>query len=268
MTTTARDAGAPGAWDVDALLAKLERRLDAAATGLPVEIPDGYRADPKGRLVPPDLVSPSDLLQDDTARRIAAFALDLADQIARFRAHTYDDLSALLELLASNYGVRVRGRKGNYSIRSFDGRVKVTVQVADRVHYGPELQVARQLVDECLSEWAADARPEIRALVQHAFEPDKEGTVRHEALSRLRRLDIDDERWRQARRAIDDSIQVIGSRAYLRVHFRGGPNDPWKPIPIDISSDWTDTGKFDEERMPRGDSDRRSGGGRGRRDSR
>ena len=241
----------PKTWDVGGLLARLDRHLDAAASSPPVTAPDGYRTDPKGRLVPPDLVSPSDLLQDDTARRIAAFALDLADQIARFRAHTYNDLAALLELLANEYGVRVRGRKGNYSVRSHDGRIKVAVQVADRVHYGPELQVARELVDECVSEWSSDARPEIRALVQHAFEPDREGKVHHEAVCRLRRLDIDDDRWRQARQAIDDSIRVIGSRAYLRVHFRGGPNDPWKPIPIDISSDWTDTSELDEEHMPR-----------------
>ena len=203
--------------------------------------PEGYRTDPKGRLVPPGLVSAADALQDETARQIGAFALDLANQVARFRAHTYDDLAALLELLASEYGVTVRGRKGNYSIRSFDGRVKVTVQMAERVHYGPELQVARQLVDECVSEWSAGTRPEIQALIQHAFEPDKEGKVRGEALHHLRRLDIDDDRWRQARRAIDDSVRVIGSRAYLRVHYRGGPGDPWRPIPIDISADWTDT---------------------------
>ena len=241
--TAAKDGAGEARWDVDALLAKLDRHLDAAASSPPVTAPDGYRTDPKGRLVPPDLVSPTDLLQDDTARRIAAFALDLADQIARFRSHAYDDLSTLLELLASDYGVKVRGRKGNYSIRSFDGRVKVTVQVADHVHYGPELQVARQLVDECVAEWSSGARPEVRALIQHAFEPDSEGKVRHEAICRLRRLDIDDDRWRQARRAIDDSIRVIGSRAYLRVHYRGGPNDPWRPIPIDISSEWRDTGK-------------------------
>ena len=242
---TKPEAGAADAaaarWDTDDLARKLDCFLDASASSPLPAAPEGYRTDPKGRMVPPGLVSPADALQDDTARRIAAFALDLANQIARFRTHTYDDLAALLELLASDYGVTIRGRKGNYSIRSFDGRVKVTVQVAERIHYGPELQVARQLVDECISEWSADARPEIRALVQHALEPDQEGKVRGEAICHLRRLDIDDDRWREARRAISDSIRVVGSRAYLRVHYRGGPDDPWRPIPLDISADWTDT---------------------------
>ena len=219
------------------LLERLDHRLGAS----PAPIPVGYRPDAKGRLVPETLVRPEDALEDQTTRRILAFGLDLADQVARFRSHTHADVAALLDLFAEKYGGGRRpGRKGNYSLVSYDGRLKVVVQVQDRQVFGPELQIARQLIDELIAEWSEGSRAEIRALVQHAFQPDAEGRVNREAVFRLRRLEIDDDRWRQATRAIDDSIRVAGSKTYLRLYFRPNADAKWQPVPIDIASDWQD----------------------------
>ena len=232
--------------DVDALLERLERRLgiEADRDGAPPAAvpPAGYRQDAKGRLVPERIVRPQDDLEDQTVRRILAYGVDLADQISRFQQHTYRDVAAMLEVLVSEYGGgRKPGRRGNFSLTSYDGRLRVVIQVQDRVEFGAELQAARRIVDECIDEWAEGANENIRALVQHAFEPDKTGQVNREAILRLRRLDIDDERWRQARRAIDDSIRVTGSRVYLRLHLRGSSEGAWKPVPIDIAGGWRDT---------------------------
>ena len=228
------------------LLEQLDRRLDleAMASQAPAvrTPPDGYRQDAKGRLVPERLIKPQDDLEDQTVRRILAFGVDLADQIARFQQHTYADVAAMLDVLAGEYGGGRRpGRRGNYSLTSYDGRQKVVIQVQDQITFGPELQAARNIVDGCIEKWAAGACPEIKALVQHAFQPDKQGEVSREAVLRLRRLDIDDERWRDARRAIDDSIRVTGSRVYLRLYLRGSNQGQWRAVPIDIAAEWTDT---------------------------
>ena len=228
--------------DLDELLGRLALRLRLEADTPPVEPPPGYQADAKGRLVPDRLVRPADTLEDQTVRRILGYGVDLADQIARFRRHTYADVAALLELLSAEYGGGRRpGRKGNYSLTSYDGLLKVVIQVQDQLSFGPELQSARRIIDECIQEWAEGACPQIQALVQHAFQPDTQGRVSAEAVLRLRRLDIDDDRWREARRAIDDSIRPVGTRAYLRLYLRGSTDAPWRAVPIDISSTWTDT---------------------------
>lgn len=233
--------------DVDALLARLDRRLhvERERAGAPPEIepPAGHRRDSKGRLVPERIIRPQDDLEDQTVRRILAFGVDLASQIARFRQHSYRDVAALLELLTTEYGGgRQPGRRGNFSLTSYDGRLKVVIQVQDQIVFGPELQAARAIIDECIEEWSDGSSQEIRTLVQHAFEPQKQGQVNREAVLRLRRLDIDDPRWRQARRAIDDSIRIQGSRAYLRLYLRGSVESGWKPVPIDIAADsWEDT---------------------------
>lgn len=237
-----------GVRDVEVLLERLDERLAVlAGDEAPPDI-EGYRADAKGRLTRESCIRASEQVEDQTVRRILAYGVDLADQIARFRAHTTSDLIALLDVLAEQYGKPGRrGRKGNWSAVSFDGRLRVVIQVADRIVFGPELQVARRLIDECIAEWTAGARDEVVALVQHAFEPDKQGRLNREAVLRLRRYEIDDERWRRAQLAIADSIRVVGSRRYLRLYMRGTPDAAWIPVPIDIASTWTDPGYAAED---------------------
>lgn len=229
--------------DIDVLLARLDRRLTLEASAPPPECPSGWRLDGKGRMAPDRLVSPREDLEDACVRRIAAYGVDLADQIARYRAHVHDDVNALLEILASDYKVtRKNGARGNLSLTSYDGRIRVTIQAADRVAWGPELQVARQLIDECLEEWSDGSHENVRALLQGALVPDREGHISRDAVWRLRRIDIDDDRWRQVRRALDDAVRVVGRKTYVRLHVRGSSEDKWRVVPIDIAADWVDTG--------------------------
>lgn len=230
--------------DVPVLMARLERRLTLEASEPPVEAPDGFRLDAKGRLVPDRLVDPAHELEDAVVRRILAFAVDLADQIARFRAHCYADVAALLDVLAEKYGARKRGRKGNFTLRSYDGRLKVAIQIADRMVFGPGLQVARRISEELIAEWSDGTRPEVAALLQGAFEPDKEGHISREMVFRLRRIDIDDERWRRFQQAIDEAVQIVGTKSYVRFYLRGSAEDAWKAVPIDISAEWTETARL------------------------
>lgn len=195
-----------------------------------------FMHDAHGHLVPKELIKPQHLLEDQTVRKIVSYAQDLSDQIARFRGHTFDDVAAFAELLAQQYGARVGGKKGNITLTSFDGLLKVTVQVQDQLSFGPELQVAKQLVDECITAWSDGARSEIRALVEHAFQVDKEGRINRSALFQLRRLDIEDEQWRTAMSALGDAIRVIGSKEYVRFYRRRTRVEPWTPITIDLAA--------------------------------
>ncbi|TVR06381.1 MAG: DUF3164 family protein [Salinarimonadaceae bacterium] len=195
-----------------------------------------YWRDAKGALVPEGLVRPQDLLQDQTVRKILSYAQELSAQIARFKGHTFDDVSSCVDLIAEQYGAKIGGAKGNMTLMSLDGTMKVQVQVADQISFGPELQAAKSLVDDCIERWAADAGDEIRALVNHAFDVDKEGKINRAALFQLRRLKIEDEEWKQAMAAIGDAIRVVGSTQYVRFYRRADANAPWQGVSIDIAS--------------------------------
>ena len=102
--------------------------------------------------------------------------------------------------------------------------------------FGPELQIAKRLFDLCISRWAEGINDRIHALVNHAFQVDKEGRIDREALFGLRRLDIDDEGWRKAVAALNDSIRVQGSKEYVRFYKRETPRDKWRAVTIDLAS--------------------------------
>lgn len=201
-----------------------------------ITIPEGYRKDAKGRLVPIDMIKETDILEDQLVGKILGYADELSAQIARFKGHTFDDVAAFMDLLAEKYGKVKGGAKGNITFTSFDGCAKVQVAVQDHIDFGPELQVAKQLIDDCIGEWAAGSRDEIRALVNHAFNVDKPGQVNREALFALRRINIDDDRWRQAIAAINDSIRITGSKTYVRFYRRATPEERWQSVTIDLAA--------------------------------
>lgn len=195
-----------------------------------------YMQDAKGALVPVALVKPVDKLMDELVRKMIGYASDLSDQIARFRGHCFDDLGSFQALIAQEHGANVGGAKGNVTLTSFDGTMKVQFQVADLLDFGPELQAAKALVDECLNEWTEGSRDEVRALVTRAFQVDKEGKINRSELFMLLRVAIDDARWQRAMEAIHESIRVIGSKTYIRFYRRPSPEAKWEPVTITLAA--------------------------------
>ena len=194
-----------------------------------------YLRDAKGALVPLSTVKPTDLLMDEVVRNITSPALELSARIRAFKAQTFADVGAFQALLAQDYGATIGGKKGNITLTTFDGLRKVQVQVADLFEFGPELQAAKALIDECLSEWAAGSGAELRALVNRVFSVDKEGQINRGELFMLLRVEIADERWQRAMDAIRDSIRIIGSRSYVRFYERDAADAAWRSIPLDIA---------------------------------
>ncbi|GHC40893.1 sulfate transporter [Gemmobacter nanjingensis] len=195
-----------------------------------------YMADAKGALVPVEVIKAQHLLEDEVVRKIMGFALALSAQITRFRGHTFTDLGELDALLAQEYGLTKGGAKGNRTYSTHDSLFAVEVRVQDQIDFGPELQIAKTLVDECLNEWSADARPELRALVTRAFNTDKEGKINRSEIFTLLRLDVEDRRWKEAMRAVKEAMRVVGSKSYLRFRMREAFDAPWQTVTIDLAA--------------------------------
>lgn len=166
-----------------------------------------YMRDAKGSLIPLENIKPQDQLEDEIVRKVMGFARALSGQIGRFKGNTFADLNGFQSLLEQEYGGRAGGAKGNVTFQSFDGLMKVQVAIADQISFGPAIQEAKKLIDECLIEWGAESRAEIRALVNRVFSVEKEGQINRSELFGLLRLDIADDRWVRAMEAIGDSIR-------------------------------------------------------------
>lgn len=195
-----------------------------------------YLRDAKGSLVPITAVKPADLLMDEMVRGILAQAQLVSADVAAFKATAFERVASLQALLAQHYGAALGGKKGNITLMSFDGCQKVQVQVADLLEFGPELQAAKSLIDECLTDWAVSSPADLRALVNRVFQVDKEGQINRADLFMLLRVEISDARWVRAMEAIRDSIRVVGSRTYVRFYDRPAPDAQWKAVTIDLAA--------------------------------
>ena len=195
-----------------------------------------YMADAQGRLVPLNLVREIDLARDGLVREIVARATAMREQLAALKHGVMGDVQAFVELSLEKYKVAAGGRKGNITLTSYDGRYKVQVALNESLAFDERITAAKALVDACLKEWAADSRPEIQALIQDAFDTDREGRINTRRILALRTLAIDDPRWKEAMQAIGDSVRVASSKYYLRIYERDGAEGAWKPVSLDIAA--------------------------------
>ena len=198
-------------------------------------IPPGYVVDARGRLVPETMVKPIDQLRDQTITNLIDYAKRLQTQMAEFKARTFTDIAAFVEASHEQYGVKVGGNKGNISLITFDGRYKIVRQIAEHIQFDERLQAAKELIDECIREWTAGSNDKIKALINEAFQVDKEGNVNTGRILGLRRLAIEDPKWTTAMRAIVDSIRVTGSKPYVRFYERVEDSEEYRPISLDLA---------------------------------
>lgn len=198
-------------------------------------IPEGFMPNPQGHLVPISTIKPIDLLRDQTVNTIAAKAQALCKALAEFKAGTFSDLEAFVATSAAQYGVEIGGEKGNLTLHSYDGRYKIVRSVADLIRFDEQLIAAKKLVDDCLSDWTDESRDELRALVNQAFQVNATGSVRTSEVLRLLRIDIKDPRWITAMEAVRNSIQVMGTKPYVRIYERIKGTDEYTPIVLDLA---------------------------------
>ena len=197
---------------------------------------DKFRRNAKGHWVPVDQIKDIDRLRDDLVQRVIGKVKTLQDEMRRVKAEISSEVEAFLELSAREYDTAYGGKKGNVTLASFDGQYQVKRAVADHLAFDERLQVAKELIDQCIHEWTAGSSSEVQALVEHAFQTDKEGKISTARVLSLRSLNIKDEKWQQAMQAIMDSIQITGSKSYLRFYERQGEDGPHRQIPLDVAA--------------------------------
>lgn len=200
-----------------------------------IEIPDGYKADPRGALVPIDMIKPERLEEDALVIELTKRAKELNSLLAEFKAKTLGDVDAMLALIDEKYDAKKGGKKGNVTLTSFDGTLQIHVAVGESIAFGPELNSAKELIDSCVLRWSENSGSEIQVLVQHAFQTNKQGKIDTGRVLGLRNLDIKDEEWLRAMEAIADAVRVTGSKTYARFYERDPKTEDKTPISLDLA---------------------------------
>lgn len=194
-----------------------------------------YMTNAQGHLVPKELVKPIDLARDQLVQELLQKAEAQQEVLRQLKQSAFQDIAAFVELSAEKYDVKRGGTKGNVTLYSFDGKYKVQLSRADNLKFDERLHAAKTIIDELLTEWAEGSRPEIKAIIQGAFDTDTEGNLNTGRVLSLRNLDIKDARWQQAMTAIGDSVKVVGTKSYVRFYKRIEGCDEYEAVLLDIA---------------------------------
>lgn len=197
---------------------------------------DGYWEDAAGALIPEAKVKPLDKARHRAVTTMVDQALQMSEVLGKFKAAALAEIEGFVAQSAAEYGAKLGGKKGNVTLTSFDGRYKVVRAIQDTLVFDERLQVAKALIDECVQGWAKGANKNIQALVNHAFQVDKEGKISTARVLGLRSLEITDPKWTQAMAAIADSMRIASSKAHLRFYRRNDATGEYLAIPLDVSA--------------------------------
>lgn len=185
-----------------------------------------------GAYVPMERIREVDLLRDALARELCGRARELCAALAAFRAQALAEIGAFADVSAEEHGVRLRGRKGGFSLMSYDGLEKIVVDNDTLVAVNEKVSVAREAVFSCVRRWTEGANANLAEIVRRAFETDRQGHLSLARLLALRSYRIDDPEWEAAMDALSLGLTAYGSKTYVRYYGRDSVSDKWAQIAV------------------------------------
>ena len=185
--------------------------------------------------IPANFRKAVDEIKDEVVTNIFSDAKELEIRIKSFKEKSNASIQDYMSLLGNEYGVEYIG-KGNISLINHSNTFKIIKAIHNFIMFDEKLQVAKALIDECITEWSNGADERIKILVLEAFKVDKSGNVSTDRVLSLRKLNIDDERWNRAMDAITDSLSVTHSREYIRLYKRVDEYSQWEQLSLNIAT--------------------------------
>ncbi len=196
---------------------------------------DQYLKNSRGFEVPVNKIAESDLLKNELVCIMVEDAKALSELHDEFKRKVFNQVNDFISKLASMYQVEIGGAKGNVNLTSYDGRKKVEVGVADQITFGPEINIAKELIDLVVNEKLESVGDDrlLREIVQDAFSTNSDGNYNKARIMALRkyRLASDNENWATAMQALDDAIILSSTKTYVRFYERN-LQGAWVHIPL------------------------------------
>jgi hypothetical protein len=187
----------------------------------------------EGLEVPAVYVPAIDKEREKIVQKYVAKAIKLSEQLDTLKKDMLADCDVFFEDQLIKNGVRSQG-KGNYSLTSFDKKLKIEVNVQDRVEFDDQIQIAQAKIREYLAEITTGANSDIQQIVNAAFQTRK-GSMDVKRVLGLFELKITHPKWLEAMELIKGSISRNNSKRYVRV-WQKSENGEYTGIELNFSN--------------------------------
>ena len=192
--------------------------------------------DANGNDVPTSYVSKYDKAKDKAVKKILARFRKGRAMLEEIVATTVAELSALAQTKES------LGEKGNFSARSFDGLIQVSIKQQYNILLDERVVHARELmlgyISGVLAKVGGNDAEALRLIVAEAFKANAQGFLSTGKIMSLLRMEIDNADWREAKRILQDSIKPTKGKRYLMCEYRPSTQVDFETIRLDIADCW------------------------------
>ena len=111
----------------------------------------GFWIDPKGGQVPVKYIDKQDKDRDRMVEKAIKKAMALSDIIASTKKELCGIIDDYISEVSKTNGVS-KDWKGNISMRDFSHQFEIQVKINETIKFNEQLQVAKELIDECIRE--------------------------------------------------------------------------------------------------------------------
>ena len=191
----------------------------------------------EGAFVHKDMVTVDKQLEDEVVERLTAGAIGLQAFLIGFKTQAFEECYSFVDLLRQKYNMeRITSKSGTVTLKSFDGTKVVEIQVAKLISFDQKLSLAKEKIDEYLTEKTTGADAEIQTLITRVFDV-KNGKVDAKQILSLKSYPITHPLWKEAMSMIDDATEIAGTKLYIRFkHRRNNEVDgPLEHIVLDLA---------------------------------
>lgn len=191
----------------------------------------------EGDYVHPDMVTPDKQLEDEVVDKLIDDATGIQNRIIKFKTKAFEECYGFVDLLRQRYDMeRITSKSGTVTLKNFDGTKIVEIQVAKLISFDQKLSLAKEKIDEYLTLKTFGADAEIQTLITRAFDV-KNGKVDAKQILSLKAYPITHDLWKEAMSMIDDAIEIVGTKSYIRFRYRknGEVDGSLEHIVLDIA---------------------------------
>ena len=191
----------------------------------------------KGEPVHKDLIKIDEQIKTELVYGLTDTAQRGVDILERFKYTVVNRVEAYINEMREKYNLDVaKSMKGNITLVSYDGLRKIQIAVQTRIDFDEKLSLAKEKLDEYFTLKTKDSDPEIRTLITRVFEVDKKGNVNAKQILSLKSYKISHPVWVEAMAIIDDAVEIVGSKSYVRFYTRQSIKESWVNIALDFAA--------------------------------
>lgn len=200
--------------------------------------------DARGQEVPVTYVAAYDKAKDRVVRRIEANARKLKGQMRAFLA---DAVRAMTELSGLKENL---GERGNFSARSFDAKIQVSIRQSWNIRLDERTAKARELMMDyaCRElEKAGSGAYLLQQMIEAAFKVDRLGFMPRREVTKLLTYKVNDAKWNEGAAILRECQTTEKGKRYFVVETRQSTQDEFKILRLDIADCWPKDGGSEGE---------------------